>query len=514
MPFQETEITAPQDLNVDVSPYELPPTVWSSVTNATHDPSGTQRVKGATQVFPSPLPIQPIFALPWNDGAGDTWLYANLSSIRKINSSGVSATMVSGLGATFNRGWQGDVFNGVAVMNNGVNPPHYTNTVSTMVPLPAWPVNQTAKVVRPFQNYLVAMNIGNVSSQNPARVHWSDSADVGTVPNDWDYADPASRSGITDLADTPGAIIDGKALGNSFFIYKEDSVWSMNYVGGTFVFNFRKVFDDNNGILAEGCVAAFEGKHFVLTKSDAYIHDGISKQSVMSHRVQRLLSSIDDTYYERTKVVADSNSKEIIIYFVNSNDPSQTASEALTWDWEANTWGRRDLRGVAFIAEGPIDDTTSNTWDNDPNTWNSDTTIWNQQARGVSYKKMLAVDYTNSKLLELNRGTTWDGTSYVTKLERLGFDFGSDSTKKRVKAIFPHLSGNLGSVVNVEIGHEDPEFSGITWEGPYPFRIGIDYKVDCRVYGRNLSIRYTSTDDSLWALHGYSVQWKPTGGRR
>ena len=514
MPFQEVEITAPQDLNVDISPYELPPTVWSSVTNATYDASGTKRVMGATQVYPSPLPIQPIFAMPWNDGAGDTWLYANLASIRKINSSGVSATMASGLTATFEKGWQGDVFNGVAVMNNGVDAPLYTDTASTMVALPGWPATQTAKVVRPFQNYLIALNIGSASAQNPSRIHWSDSADVGTVPADWDYADPASRSGITDLADTPGIIIDGKALGNSFIVYKEDAVWSLTYVGGTYVFNLRKIFDDNNGILAEGCVATFEGKHFVLTKGDAYVHDGISKQSVMSNRVKRLLSSIDGTLYERTKVVADNNSKEIIIYYVTSNDPTQTATEALTWNWETNTWGKRSMVGVSFIAEGAINDSASDIWDNDTATWGSDTTPWNEQAGGVTNKKMLAVDYTNSKFLELNRGTTWDGTSYVTTLERLGFDFGSDSTKKRVKAIFPHISGSLGSTVNVEVGHEDPEFSGVTWEGPYPFRVGVDYKVDCRVYGRNLSIRFTSDDDTLWALHGYSVQWKPTRGRR
>jgi hypothetical protein len=513
MPFQEVEITAPQDLNVDISPYELPPTVWSSVVNANYDSSGTKRVMGATQVYPT-LPIQPIFALPWNDGSGDTWLYSNLATIRKINASGVSTTMVSGLTSTFPRGWQGDVFNGVAVMNNGVNPPHYTNTVSTMVPLPAWPVGQSAKVVRPFQNHLIALNIETGAGHNRSRVHWSDSADVGTVPNDWDYADPASRSGINDLADTPGIIVDGKALGNTFIIYKEDAVWGMTYVGGTFVFNFRKIFDDNNGILAEGCVATFEGKHFVLTKSDAYVHNGISKQSVMTNRVRKLLASIDDELYERTKVIADNNSKEIIIYFVTSNDPTQTAREALTWNWETNSWGRRDLPNIAFLAEGAIDETASNVWDNDTDTWDSDPSLWNKQAAGISNKKILAVDYTNSKFLELNRGNTWDGVPYVTRLERLGVDFNSDSTKKRVKAIFPHLSGTLGSVVDVEIGYEDSPFSGATWEGPYPFRIGIDRKVDCRVYGRNLSIRFSSADDELWALHGYTVQWKPTRGTR
>jgi hypothetical protein len=159
MSFQEVEISAPQDLNVDISPYELPVTVWSSVTNANYDTSGTKRVMGATQVFPAPLPVQPIFALPWNDGAGDTWLYSDLTTIRKINASGVSTTMASGLTALFARGWQGDVFNGVAVMNNGINAPLYTDTASTMVALPAWPVGQSAKVIRPFQNHLIALNI-------------------------------------------------------------------------------------------------------------------------------------------------------------------------------------------------------------------------------------------------------------------------------------------------------------------------------------------------------------------
>ena len=66
--------------------------------------------------------------MPWKDSSADNWLYADEDAIYKITPSSVEIPMKTGFSAAFKTGWQGDVLNGVAVMNNGIDNPQYTDT--------------------------------------------------------------------------------------------------------------------------------------------------------------------------------------------------------------------------------------------------------------------------------------------------------------------------------------------------------------------------------------------------
>ena len=518
MPFQNIEVRAPRDLNVDISPYEIPAENWTYALNAGYDSSGSYRVKGASLLYTG-LPIDPIFTMAWNDGSASCWLYANQQEVRKHSPNGSDIQMSSGFGANFQTGWHGFVFNGVAVLNNGINDPQYANTVSSLTPLTGWPSSTQAQVLRPFKNYLMAMDITSSGSRFPSRVLWSDSADVGSVPPNWSVADPASRSGQNDLADTPGSIVDGLALGDSFIVYKTDSVWALNLVGGTFVFNFRKIFDDDVGALTEGCVAPFEGQHFVLTRNDAYIHNGVSKRSIMNDRVRGLLTGIDDDNYRRTKVIADTANKEIIVYYPATDDPDGLAQAAITWNWEVDSWGVRYLKDVSYIAQGIIGTTVSSSstpWDDaaTDGTWDTDFDPWDFQGRETGTPQLVVADPTWGRLLKLNVGNKWNNTLYSTVLEKTGVDFETQSEMKRVRAVYPSIKASYGTVINIEVGYENSRQLGTVWEGPYPFVVGEDRKVDVRVNGRNLGIRFSSTSNDDFIINGYEIELMPTGARR
>ena len=56
-----------------------------------------------------------------------------------------------------------------------------------------------------------------------------------------------------DLAEGYDPIVDGLSLRDTFIIYKQASVWRMDYVGGTYVMRFSKVLG-TSGAMNRNCV--------------------------------------------------------------------------------------------------------------------------------------------------------------------------------------------------------------------------------------------------------------------
>ena len=67
---------------------------------------------------------------------------------------------------------------------------------------------------------------------------------VKLSPDSWDETDTTKSAGFNDLVQIKTEIKDGATLGTNFIIYASDQVWLMEFVGGTFIFNFRKLFTD------------------------------------------------------------------------------------------------------------------------------------------------------------------------------------------------------------------------------------------------------------------------------
>ena len=76
------------------------------------------------------------------------------------------------------------------------------------------------------------------------RVRFSTTALSNSVPSTWDETDVTESAGFNDLVQMETPILDGATLGSNFLIYSSDQVWQMEFVGGSFIFNFRKLFDD------------------------------------------------------------------------------------------------------------------------------------------------------------------------------------------------------------------------------------------------------------------------------
>ena len=118
-------------------------------------------------------------------------------------------------------------------------------------------------------------------------VKWSDLKVDGSNP-DWDETNTNLLAGENTLADMPSEIVDGRQLRNSFYIYSRNQVYRMEYVGGSEIFTFNKVFD-KTGLINTNCVVEVEGKHYCFGLDDIYVHDGTTKQTIADERVRNFI---------------------------------------------------------------------------------------------------------------------------------------------------------------------------------------------------------------------------------
>jgi hypothetical protein len=515
MPFQRLEVARPKGLVTDLSPYELPNELWTSVLNADFNKHRSSTALGYATFFTQLPDLTANFAMSWTDFNMPYWLVGTDTAIYRVQSDKQKNISYEGNAYTGGRQWQGSGFNGAAIMNNGFDAPQFYSTISSqMEPLIAWPEFTSCAVIRPYKNYLVALDITkNTGQRYPVMVKWSDPADAGGVPLSWDETSPETQAGESLLPDTSGRAIDGLALNDNFFIYKSDSVWAMSFTGGVFVFNFRRVFADD-GIMGRDCVAEIEGKHYVVGTNDIYVHDGTQKSSVVDDVVRDFFfSDLHDEYKHKVKVVYHSPTSELWVYYPSHESVAGEQDKAMVFNTDQGDWTFRDLPdGHQFMTVGYIDHRPSEWWDDSTLTWDEeDELVWGQEELATINTDLVSV--TNTFFVKMSFEYSHAGADYLTKFERIGIDMGDDHNVKYVHSITPHMVGN--GTVQCYIGGEMAQGEGVYWETAVPFEIGVDKKVDVRHSSRYLAISFQAqATDAQFSLTGYTIEYEPTAGEK
>ena len=498
----EIKRTELNSIEFDFPPTKIPKDVFSSGRNVRYNDRGMEKTLGYAPVFGTTL-FAPIYALGVQQTSSYEWLYAGLSAIGVVTSAGVHSdiTHVSGVSGTVDDNWIGGVLNGKAFIGNILNDPMYWdgNTANKMLTLPGWPAGTKARCFRPFLNFIIALDVEDGAGSFFNMVKWSASADAGDVPQSWDETDATLNAGETVLADTEGAVIDCLPLFGNNIIYKDNSTYIMQFVGGTFIFNFKQIFY-GSGILAQNCVVEVDNRHVVLTKNDIVIHDGRTISSIVNDRVRngffKLLNTVnaDNSY-----VIPYYKQNEV--WFCIPTGASVKPDLALIWNYRDDKFGFRDLPEPPHISPGFInltDDTL--TWDSDTTPWDDDTTIWNEQYANDRSNELVMLDGT--KLQHMDIGQTDDGANIETYIEKLSMAIdpaGRDVIL--VIAMWPFFEGTPGDIVHIRIGGQMVQDDPIGWETEQSFVIGVDEKCDCLIKGRYISFSIRSDTGNTWAFH-------------
>jgi hypothetical protein len=475
----------------DQKPWELPANAWSDGNNVRMQDNAVKKMTGYQSVTtPS---ASPYWILPLTNAGSPYILYFSLTSAY-VYTGGVSTDISNGTyGATETGGWNGGVLNGVAIANNGVDVPQMwvtpPNVATDLANLSNWPAATTAKVIRPFKNFLVAMDVTESGTRKQRLVRTSHPAEAGAVPSSWDYTDTTKDARRFEVSETDGACVDFLPLNSDVgVIYKEDSCWAMSYIGPPLIWRLTHI-SKTMGILNRHCVQEFEGKHFVVSNGDIFVHAGGEPVSVLDGKMRRhVFNDMDATYYVRAFVVANRANNEMWFCYPASGE--QWPSKALVWNWRTGAAGIRDLPDTTLFAAFGVLGVGS---------------TYAPAAQNV------IAGHGGPSLSVFDKTNQDGGANMTAYVERQGLSLPDTDTQavKFVKRIYPRITGT--GTINVYVAGTMNPNETPTYGTPVSFVLGTDEKVDCRATGRFINVKFESTGNQDWQLDGYDLDFEYAG---
>lgn len=495
-------------LIADQQPQEVPINAWTAVSNMRFKDGAAEKFLGHTQVFTTPS-VTPYFLLPYATSTTRFWLHAGLVSV--YSDDGTTRANITGtaLTATAANRFTGGTLNGVAVLNNQADVPQAWTGTGTLTALTGWNAAWRCKAIRPFKNFLVALHITKGATVYPHMVKWSDAADPGTVPASWDEADPSKFAGEQDLAETSDWMVDCLPLGDANIIYKQRSMYAMRFIGGTQVFEFRRL-PGNYGMLTQGCAVDTPKGHVVLAAGDVILHNGGEPQSIVSGRLKSWLfdTQIDPTNVGKCFVSANPSRSEVWICYPNVGQ--STCTSALVWNWDTDTWAVRSLPNITHASAGLLGYTSSDAWSADSASWDSDSTAWNQDDLASPSAKMLIAS-TAPGIYLVDSGTTFAGAAISSTLERSGMAFDDPERVKAIRSLVPRIDAPMGTQIQISFGASMTAEQSPTWSAPVTYTVGSSFKADSFAAGRFLAVRFSDSGGARWRIKSFTVDVVPMG---
>lgn len=531
----------------DLPAHELDSNAWSSGVNMRFYDGVAEKLKGYESAFSTTdtptIAIRPYWLHPVQSGASYFWLYADTSAVHGTDgttkkSLTESASFSNSISATVSS-WSGGVIGEIAVLTNGQNEPYQWGSVAIapdlglpLIHLQNWPSATTCRILKPYKEFLIAMDVTESSTRNRRLVRWSHPAVPGTVPSSWDYTDRSVLAGRVELAGDQYPIVDGGQMRDTFMIYKDHSTWTMDYIGLPDVMSFHKAFGEI-GILGKGCFTEILGRHVLFGDGDIVRHDGQTMETILKNRMRRwLYNDIDTTYFYRSFVTQNIGRSEVWFCYVSTGTTNAGGADyilpnkALVWNWRDDTTSIIDLPGSACAATGIVSSGSgSSTFDASSGTFDSDSSQFDEILYQLQQHKTLMgypTTGTSRILIMDSTETTLGGGAMTSQLVRyaIPLDHVSDggqrkndlSTIKHLKAVYPRITGTAGTVVYVYLHTQSIADGTVTNYGPKEFTIGTTRKINTRVKGRLIGITFAGYDNN-WQLTGYSLDVDIEGRR-
>jgi len=489
---------------------ELPENAWTNGRNVRFRNGFAERFGGHDSVFGTPS-VTPYWLQPYSKSDGTKfWIYAGLLAVY-VND-GTTGTDITGptLTATSANKFTGGVLAGNAIMNTQADVPQFWNgdTATNFAALTGWDANHRCKSIRPYRNYLVAMNITKTGVNSPHMVKVSDASNPGSVPTTWTPAN-TNDAEERDLAETQGVGVDSLSLGDVQICYKADSYYGLQFVGGDLVFR-TYLISDKYGMLSQNCGAQYPGGHIVLGIGDVYTHSGGPPTPILEGRMREwLFSSIDTDNRDKCFIVTNPRKDEAWICYP---DIGQTVcTSALVWNWRGDTFSVRDLPNVLHGNTGQVALTGLDTWDSDTDPWSSDATLWDTSDFSQAEMRLL---FASSDTLIFIMDQAWDYNGVLTTvcyLERQGLSWGDPWALKTLKSIFLRIDAPTETVFSITFGSQQQATGSIAWQPPITYTQGTSLKADGFSTGRFNAIRVSCSEAVPWRFKSYDVEIEMRG---
>lgn len=529
----------------DIHPYDLPPNVFSAGVNVRFENGTVSRgpvYRDVTNLTAEDPDFDPsyLFPVPTISTGAESLIavskdYGTIYEILGETITDVTPTAVD-VGDTqepYNHAFLG----GVTYLNRRSNVPFQkTSADAEFVPLTAWDEDWRCSSLRPYKDFLVALNVKKGAFDYPSMVKWSDLTQYGSAPADWDHTSTTNSAGETVLNQMRGGLVDGQILRDTMMLYGEHEVWAMTYIGGTFIFDFRKRFDDI-GVMSSNCVVEVDGQHFVFDRNDIIVHDGASKRSIVHGKnkdfiygglVRDLQSMCFVTHNPRlNEIWFCYPSRDRLTGFAN---PSTGCNRAYVYNYRRDVGTFYDLPNVTAACNGVV--ATGLTYeDTAPTPYNEMGGTYGDESETERHHLFLSgLDASQGITASRIVGSDLIATGRLPRpivpellkdafVERIGIDLDEQgaaiSAYKSLLKVYPQIAVtdavNGGSTF--QFGANDVSASSPSWDTPQSFNPVTDYQISVRKAGRYLAHRLKHSGLSDFSYSGFDALLTVRGKR-
>ncbi len=512
-PNETFKIRPTKGMAPDLPAWEVSDEYWTAGFNILFRDGFASRNFGHSEVYATPL-AKPSYLISLTDAGRNFWIYCGDSTVHVAEGAVHSDISYAGQSAvSYNNAWTGSLLNGLVVLNNGADPPAgwNNNPANVMTELPGWPVGTVVKAMRSHKFYLFGFDVTDGGGQFRNRVMWSDSADPGTYPASWTPAID-NDAGFVDLASDEAPIVDGASLRDVLIIYKNESVWAADFVGGNSIWTFRLLFS-SSGLLNRNCWAEFEANHVFMSDSDVFLTDGFNVKSIADKKVRRFIKdNVDANNIGNAFLCHNLDQNEVWINFPSVG--KTTCDTAAVYAYRDDTWGFRSVPNILHAASGIISDVVpSDIWDDQTavpaDIWDNRGETWNTQGFSLRADGLLMAAYDDTKLQLVDEGTDFDGMPVASTLLLSKNTLGDPDRNKLIKRIWPKFDKLQPSTsVSIRIGASDRVQGAESFTPTKLFNIGVDTYLDFTHQGKYITIEISSLTNNAWRLTGMDVEYR------
>lgn len=487
----------------DELPQEVTEPIWTDGLNVRFRNGYVRKTEGYEQTLTAPgsaalhVATLQVAGVPYWVSVTSTAVYAD---------NGVTQSTITGTALTGSSTYKvtSAVLHGVLILNNQTDRPRYWGGSGNTANLPGWTSTHRCKAIRTYLNYVIALNVTKGSTNYGSMVKWSDVADPGSVPDSWDTADPTRDAGEYSVAETDDDVVDGLPLGNIFVIYKERSMFAMQYTKNSDIFRFFRL-PGNYGALSQNCVANIPRGHVVLTNGpDVILHYANEPQSILTGRWRQWLrDNIDPTNYGMSFVVPNVAMDEVWVCIPTSG--SSYCNRAMVWNYAEDTWSLIALPNVTggavgFLSQGETFASTTATFANALGPFDA-----------FDVKDRLVMSSGDAKLYLMDEGDTANGTNIAATVTRTGLTFGDPEIVKMLRSITPRVGATAGTALSFEFAYSDDAEDSPSYASAVTYTTGTTRKAEAFATGRFIGVRVSSSGAGAWRIKSMGWDVVPMG---
>jgi hypothetical protein len=427
---------------------------------------------------------------------------------------------------------------GLVYLNREDRVPWYWAPDATlMAELTNWTSTWRCRILRSYNDCLIAFNITEGSDVYPTKIRTSNIATYGSVPDSWDETDLTKSATANVLAEMKGEIIEAQTLGSAMIIYTQQETWVMQADGSDDIYTYRRLFNDT-GAMNANCAVELEGKHYVFGYKDIWVHDGVGKESICNSRVRKqVFTNLDFSASHYCFVLHNPVLNELYFcYRDGSADDENFASVtgcnlAAVYNYKNNTWSFTTLPNVfsgtqLVIGNSLAYEDTSATYDElsvsyfnlSEDSKRAPVMVGAVDATYSLSDRLYGLDMDGDQSIlafstDSNATLNWSLVKEGADLDELDLDLRG---YKNIVSIYPQAR-LVDDSMTIEFGFGSADYFGTTtsWEDYMTYDNTSLPKLDYKSGGRYLSFRGRGTDGGrkYFRLSGMDFDVELTGDR-